>query len=472
MITFCWLPPLSVVIACPGRAEHISERSTYCEARFESRHQPAELVSRSSVAIAKFSRIDIQLKSGVAAALARHVGDVLLGRVVLGARQGTSPSAPSTTAPPPAAPDPEGLEEGLLAVALEPGEADQFAGRCLDARPAAVRREPQVAGADHDIALADGGRVGFLAACSVSRSEPVIRRTSCWRRPVAAVELGNRRARAHHRDAVADLLDLVHAVVMKMTPTPSRESSPTSSKSRSRVATSSAEVASSRIRIFGLPQQRADDAAGLAVRARAPRRPCSRSSVAPSSSVERRGAGPASRCSGTWRVQPVPSAPSQTLSSTEHDSATSTSWKTVKTPAALGLAGLRIAVSEIAVELEAAGVRRVDAAQDLDHGRLAAAVLADQQRAPRRAAVRTRSRARAWVAPKAFATFATRSKGAAPAASVIATDATVGDWVGFDAQPFVSSPSTDPVRIPISHHLAEHRSDHISLSTGFTDISD
>ena len=112
--------------------------------------------------------------------------------------------------------------------------------------------------------------------------------------------------------------------------------------SRSRVATSSAEVASSRIRIRGFPQQRAHDAAGLAVR--------QRELLDGRAEVERRGraarpsslarAARASRAAETC-VRQVSSAPSQTLSSTERVSATRTSWKTVTMPRSGASRGVR-----------------------------------------------------------------------------------------------------------------------------------
>ena len=166
--------------------------------------------------------------------------------------------------------------------------------------------------------------------------------------------------------------------VMKMTPTPARESSPTSSNSRSRVATSSAEVASSRIRIFGFRTS-----------ARTMPHACRSESESSSTAIPRSTSRPSSLPSislaraafsrGETLVVQIPSAPSQTLSSTEQDSATRTSWKTVKTPRLCASRGVLIDVTQLALELDLAGVRHVDAAQDLDHRRLAAAVLADER---------------------------------------------------------------------------------------------
>ena len=82
------------------------------------------------------------------------------------------------------------LEVDRLAVGPEPEPADAQHGRPLRSRRAQSSSRPALA----------------------SASEPVIRRTSCCdvqppRSSVATVFAG-----AHHRDAVADLLDLVHAV--------------------------------------------------------------------------------------------------------------------------------------------------------------------------------------------------------------------------------------------------------------------
>ena len=160
------------------------------------------------------------------------------------------------------------------------------------------------------------------------------------RRPVPALERRHRLARAHHRDPVPDLADLVHPVRDEDRRRRLRCSAgATIRNSRSRVATSSAEVASSRIRMRGAPHQRAHDAARLAV---AQRQLLHRR-------VECRAAGRAApraprsaraRFSRTgMRLRTAPSTPSQTLSSTERASATRTSWKTVTMPQRLRGAG-------------------------------------------------------------------------------------------------------------------------------------
>ena len=65
MMTFCWLPPESVVIACSGEPSTMPSRSMYERSRRREdrvRIKPRRL-SRSSVGSAKFSRIVIQLKT-------------------------------------------------------------------------------------------------------------------------------------------------------------------------------------------------------------------------------------------------------------------------------------------------------------------------------------------------------------------------------------------------------------------------
>ena len=104
------------------------------------------------------------------------------------------------------------LEEGVAAVALEPGQADQLAGLDLEVDRRAVRAQPQAAHAEHRRAATVG-----------DRREPVVRPACRARRsrssaaPAAGASSGRGRARPrsagpHDRDAVADLLDLVHAV--------------------------------------------------------------------------------------------------------------------------------------------------------------------------------------------------------------------------------------------------------------------
>jgi len=107
---------------------------------------------------------------------------------------------------------PQGLEELILAVTLEPGEPDDLSGVHLqvdrpaigakpqavhaqDRRPAAGRGEPRLRAADGDQFLPAGHEADELA-----------------RRPGPATAAGDGLSRAHDREAIADLLYLVHPV--------------------------------------------------------------------------------------------------------------------------------------------------------------------------------------------------------------------------------------------------------------------
>ena len=64
MTTFCWLPPLRVVIASVVRPSLIRSRSMYVSSRraLRRRESTPALASSRSVGIAKFSRIGIHSK--------------------------------------------------------------------------------------------------------------------------------------------------------------------------------------------------------------------------------------------------------------------------------------------------------------------------------------------------------------------------------------------------------------------------
>ena len=112
------------------------------------------------------------------------------------------------------------------------------------------------------------------------------------------------------------------------------------------------------------------------------------------------------------RVRHVPSMPSQTLSSTEHDSATSTSWKTVTMPrrwACCGVdsGGTTWPSSSISPASGVCTPLRILTIVDLPQPFSPTSARTSPARSSNEAS-RT-----AWVAPNAFATLVTRRSGAA-----------------------------------------------------------
>ncbi len=129
---------------------------------------------------------------------------------------------------------------------------------------------------------------------------------------------------------------------MKMTPAPSSRSARTILNSRSRTSTSSADVASSRIRIRGRRRSaRTIPHACLSLKDRySTDRP--RSSGRPrSSSIVARAR--ARRSVAGTRLRNSASAPNHTFSSTDRASVTRTSWNTVAMPLRCATAGVRSA---------------------------------------------------------------------------------------------------------------------------------
>jgi trimeric autotransporter adhesin len=212
--------------------------------------------------------------------------------------------------------------------------------------------------------------------------------------------------------------------VMKTTPTPSRLSRPTISNRRSRVATSSAEVASSSIRTRGRCSS-----------ARTMQQACRSLSESSSAALSRSSRRSRSSSRSSWararfsrvptRVRSSPSWPSQTLSTTELASATSTSWNTVAMPcsrAARGDVSGRAAAPSISISPMSGAWTPV---------RIFTSVLLPEPFSPTIAWTSPGSSSkeasrRACVSPNAFPTPVTRTSGAlALSASATAASACV-----------------------------------------------
>ena len=149
---------------------------------------------------------------------------------------------------------------------------------------------------------------------------------------IQSLELGDGLTGAHHRDAVADLVDLVHPVGDEDDADAlSREAA---DHREQPVARGDVERGGGLVedQDLGLAQQGPDDAAGLAVRERQLLDGELEVERVPEQLLERL-ARPRTRFSlAGILARHVSSMPSQTLSSTERDSATRTSWNTVTIP--------------------------------------------------------------------------------------------------------------------------------------------
>jgi hypothetical protein len=106
----------------------------------------------------------------------------------------------------------EDPQEAVLAVALEPGDADELAGADLDVDRLRVREQADRVRAQHDLrahTLGHGhGRRHLRARVLDARHLG----DEVARAGLAALEGRDGVAGAHHGDAVGDLLDFVHAV--------------------------------------------------------------------------------------------------------------------------------------------------------------------------------------------------------------------------------------------------------------------
>ena len=243
-------------------------------------------------------------------ALARHVGDAGARSGRAGSRSSTArPSVSRTTRPAPPAPR-KRVQERVLALALEPGEPDDLARVQLEVDPGPVGPQPYARRARSTTSL-ERGRSGRACPVSVRCSAPVISRTSS-----AAAASPRRRVATVSPERITVTRSPISSTSsirceMKIVLVPSSARRRTMANSRSRVATSSAEVASSRIRTRGSPDEGPRDAARLPVAERqlldGPAEvgravPSSSPSVAAARST-RSSFDTASRCSGSIRAR-------------------------------------------------------------------------------------------------------------------------------------------------------------------------
>ena len=185
------------------------EASRRREERVRSR--PKRL-SRSSVGRAKFSRIAHPAEHRIQTTLARHVRDVVVGRV--GRRADDHLAAVGVADDLALRLDPaaQRLEEGVAAVALEAGQADELACLDLEVDRPCVGAEPERADAEHRRTAPVRDRLQPVLLAADERLGSRHQAYQLLRRPLPAVELGHAHAGSHHGDPVADLLDLVHAM--------------------------------------------------------------------------------------------------------------------------------------------------------------------------------------------------------------------------------------------------------------------
>jgi len=107
---------------------------------------------------------------------------------------------------------PQGLEELVLTVTLQSGQSDQLSGVHVQVDGPAVGPEPQAANAQHRRPVAGRGQPLLRTADGDQFRRAGHQADELARRPGPAAEAGDGLARAHDRDAVADLLELVHPV--------------------------------------------------------------------------------------------------------------------------------------------------------------------------------------------------------------------------------------------------------------------
>jgi hypothetical protein len=107
---------------------------------------------------------------------------------------------------------PQGLEELVLAVTLEPGQPDQLTSVHGQVNRFAVGTQPQPANGQDRGSAAGRGR--FLLAApdgfEFVRASHQADEIAC--RPRRPGQVGHRYSRPHDRDAIADLFDLVYPV--------------------------------------------------------------------------------------------------------------------------------------------------------------------------------------------------------------------------------------------------------------------
>ena len=151
-------------------------------------------------------------EDGVEAALARDVGDAVVGRVDAAADDRVAPVGVADDLALGRDPATQRLEERVPPCPSSP--ARPMSSPALTSRSIgrAVRPELQPADAQHRRAAPLGDRREPVALVLAERLGSGHQPHELLGRPVAAIELGHGHAGAHHRDPVADLLDLVHAV--------------------------------------------------------------------------------------------------------------------------------------------------------------------------------------------------------------------------------------------------------------------
>ena len=252
MTTFCWLPPRQRRDAVARSPERDPE-AVDVVARAARRVAPRSDEPAGGVAAERGKREVLadrhRLEERLGAALARHVGDS--ARPPRPASESRRPSAVARGRP-----RPRTRRAPRARAGTHPGRVPR--GRRGRRAPRRAARSRSAAASGAAERQSPGGRRRRRAASR--RALPAFGEVlRAGHQPhelrggrLAAVERRDRVAGAHDGDAVADLLDLVHAVRDEdRRRALGREPLAAIANSRSRVATSSAEVASSRIRTFG-----------------------------------------------------------------------------------------------------------------------------------------------------------------------------------------------------------------------------
>ena len=180
MMTFCWLPPLSEVMrvrAAPG--DDLQPLGVALESPLHRRlaDEPASAV-RTGGRDAEVVEDRARAEQRLLATVARHVGDAGRVRIRAGAQLVLAVRRHAEHAPAVRLHPAQHLQEAILAMALQAGQADDLPGTELDVDRSCGLVQLDAGGAQRD--RPGGGRpmLSVAAASSVACSTPVISCTS------------------------------------------------------------------------------------------------------------------------------------------------------------------------------------------------------------------------------------------------------------------------------------------------------
>src|SRR5438105_2196800 len=190
------------------QAAHVVAEAALAARREDDAGPAIAVLRRQGEVVEDRARLEDRLRPPVA----RHVDDLVPHRVARGADRRLLPVRPADDLAffrrDDAAEDPQ---EAVLAVALEAREADELAGAHLDVDRRRAGPDAHAVRLQHD----SGAHALRCVVAALLRDEVLLSRHQLDKlacRRGAAVERRDGHTRAEHGDAVANLLDLVHAV--------------------------------------------------------------------------------------------------------------------------------------------------------------------------------------------------------------------------------------------------------------------